>query len=113
MTTIKASCPVCGDVELNSEQLRLVVCNIAKRSYMSFFCGGCESTIEKPVGPEVITKLVDAGVVAERWVVPAEALEEHAGAPFTPDDLLDLGLFLRNDKVDLMSVLEASYGLRG
>ena len=69
MTTIKTSCPVCGDVELKPAQMRLVVC----------------------------------GVVAEHWVIPAEALEEHDGVPITYDDVLDFALGL--DRVDLLAAM--------
>ena len=38
MTTIKASCPSCGDVELTPQQVRLVVCSVKSWSYYAFTC---------------------------------------------------------------------------
>ena len=80
MTTIKTSCPVCGDVELTPDQMRLVVCSRTDWSYYSFLCTTCQDEIRKPADDEVVTLLVSGGVLAEHWVIPAEALEEHHGA---------------------------------
>ena len=41
MTTIKTSCPVCGDVELTPEQMRLVVCSRSDWSFYAFRCDTC------------------------------------------------------------------------
>jgi hypothetical protein len=103
MTTIKTSCPVCGDVELTPPQLRLVVCSRSELSYYSFACGQCGDEIRKPADDEVVALLVSGGVVAERWVIPAEALEQHDGMPITYDDVLDFALGL--DRVDLIAAM--------
>ena len=79
MTTIKTSCPVCGDVELTPAQMRLVVCNLADRSFYAFSCGTCRDEVRKPADDEVVALLVSGGVIAERWEIPAEALEDHTG----------------------------------
>lgn len=94
MTTIKASCPVCGDVELKPAQLRLVVASVADRSYYAFTCTSCTDEIRKPADEEVVALLVSGGVRAERWEIPAEALEEHSGAVLSYDDVLDFALAL-------------------
>ncbi len=96
MTTIKASCPSCGDVELTPRQVRLVVCTMATRSFYSFQCHGCAAEIRKPATDDIVALLRSGGVVAERWVIPAEALESRVGAPLTADDLLDFCLILEN-----------------
>ena len=85
MTTIKTSCPVCGDVELTPAQMRLVVCSRSEWSFYAFLCGTCQDEIRKPADDEVVTLLVSGGVVAEQWLIPAEALEEHHGATITYD----------------------------
>ena len=64
MTTIKASCPSCGEVELT------------------------------PADDHVVSLLVSGGVPATVWDVPAEALEPHSGSALTYDDLLDFALHL-------------------
>ena len=103
MTTIKTSCSVCGDVELTPAQIRLVVCSRAEWSYYSFPCGGCSETIRKPADEEVVRLLRSGGVVAEQWVIPAEALEVKEGPVITYDDVLDFALSL--DRVNLVAAM--------
>ena len=103
MTTIKTSCPMCGDVELTPAQMRLVVCSRPEWSYYSFACTTCQDTIKKPADNEVISLLKSGGVKAEDWVIPSEALEEHAGPAISYDDVLDFALHL--DQVNLLAAL--------
>jgi hypothetical protein len=94
MTIIKATCPSCGDVELSRDQVRLVVHPLADRSFYGFTCTVCGDPVRKPAGDEVVRLLTMGGVVAERIVVPAEALEAHSGAPINADDVLDFASWL-------------------
>jgi len=94
MTTIKASCPTCGDVDLKPADLRLVVCTRPEWSTYAFDCPACEDEVKKPADQEVVSLLISGGVKAQRWHIPAEALEEHAGRPISYDDLLDFVLAL-------------------
>ena len=71
MTTIKTSCPVCGDVELTPAQMRLVGCSRSEWSFYAFLCGTCQDEIRKPADDEVVTLLVSGGVVAEQWSTTA------------------------------------------
>lgn len=109
MTTIKASCPCCGDVDLTPAQVRLVVCSVQSWSYYSFTCRTCREEVRKPAAPKVIALLTSGGVVAEQWSVPAEALEELTGPPISHDDVLDMVLALQ--RVDLLSAVAAG-GMR-
>ena len=95
MSTIKASCPCCGDVELTPAQVRLVVCTVPDWSYYSFTCTECRQEVRKPAGSDVVSLLQSGGVPAESWTVPAEALEEHHGEAVTYDDVLDFALRLQ------------------
>lgn len=101
MTTIKASCPCCGDVDLTPVQVRLVTCSVPQWSYYTFVCTQCHDEIRKPAAPEIVHLLKTGGVVAERWAVPAEALEAHDGPAIAYDDVLDFALWL--DRVDLVA----------
>ncbi len=94
MATIKASCPCCGDVELTPQQVRLVVCSVPDWSFYEFTCGQCRDDVRKPAGTEVVSLLRSGGVKVERWTVPAEAREEHAGPTISYDDVLDFALWL-------------------
>lgn len=94
MTTIKASCPTCGEVELTSPQVTLRVCNQAALSYYAFTCPRCTEEIRKPADDHIVALLMSGGVRAEVWDIPAEALEPKAGPPLCYDDLLDFVLLL-------------------
>ena len=95
MTTIKASCPSCGDVELTSAQVRLVVCSVQDWSFYAFTCHTCHDEVRKPAATDVITLLQSGGVLAEMWAVPAEAMERHEGPSISYDDVLDFALRLQ------------------
>lgn len=106
MTTIKASCPACGDVELTPQLVRLVVCSVKSWSYYAFTCTTCLDEVRKPAGRDVVALLISAGVVAEPWIVPAEALEEHAGPVLSYDDVLDFSLWL--EQADMLAAAAAT-----
>ncbi|MDQ1713018.1 MAG: hypothetical protein QOE45_2468 [Frankiaceae bacterium] len=103
VTTIKASCPTCGEVELTSEDVTLMVCSHASQSYYTFDCPKCADEVRKPADDHVVSLLMSGGVRAEVWELPAEALETHAGPALTYDDLLDFALQL-NSADDLAAV---------
>jgi hypothetical protein len=80
-----------------------VVCSRAEWSFYAFSCGTCQDEIRKPADEEIVALLVSGGVVAERWVIPAEALEIHDGPSITYDDVLDFALHL--DRVDTLAAM--------
>ena len=79
MTTIKASCPTCGEVELTPADVALMVCSHAPLSYYSFDCVTCGEQVKKPADDHVVSLLVSGGVPATVWDLPAEVLEQHDG----------------------------------
>jgi hypothetical protein len=101
MTTIKATCPVCGEVELTPEDLQLMVCRQAELSYYAFRCPHCLDEVRKPADEQVVSLLVSGGVRPTPWSVPEEALETHTGPRITYDDVLDFALAL--DQADLLA----------
>ncbi len=92
VTTIKATCPTCGDVDLTPPDVRLTVAAAAGWATYTFRCSECHDNIEKPADEEVVALLSSADVAIDR--VPAEALEGHVGAPLSYDDVLDFALWL-------------------
>lgn len=94
MTTIKASCPNCGEVELTPADVSLMVCTHAALSYYAFECMTCTEEIRKPADDHVVSLLVSGGVPAQVWELPAEVLEVKTGPALSYDDLLDFGLAL-------------------
>jgi hypothetical protein len=109
VTTIKASCPTCGEVELTSADITLMVCSHAPLSYYAFTCPGCVDEVRKPADDHVISLLMSGGVKATVWEVPDEALEAKTGPTLNYDDLLDLVLALDSD--DLLAA-QATPALR-
>ncbi|HVE64190.1 MAG TPA: hypothetical protein VNB94_10350 [Mycobacteriales bacterium] len=101
MTTIKATCPDCGEVELTAEQVVLMVCNSAPQSYYTFECGQCRLDVRKPADDHVVSLLLSGGVQAVVWEIPAEALEPHDGPAISYDDVLDFALKL--SRLDLVA----------
>jgi predicted RNA-binding Zn-ribbon protein involved in translation (DUF1610 family) len=97
VTTIKASCPECGEVELTSSDITLRVASHAPLSYYQFTCPSCDEAVRKPADDHIISLLMSGGVRAEVWEVPAEALEPKAGPELTYDDLLDFVISLNRD----------------
>ena len=96
MTTIKATCPTCGDIDLKPREVHVVVAPSAGWATYAFTCPTCENQVTKTADDEVVTLLRGAGVTVERVVVPAEALELHYGPGISNDDLIDFGLTLGN-----------------
>ena len=94
MTTIKASCPTCGEVELTPADVSLMVCSHAPMSYYAFCCPTCREEVRKPADDHVVSLLVSGGVPASVWDLPGEALELHDGPRLSYDDLLDFALHL-------------------
>ncbi|MGN6090565.1 MAG: hypothetical protein ACTHMZ_07740 [Actinomycetes bacterium] len=106
MTTIKATCPLCGDVDLTPAQLRLVVASKPGLSYYAFTCEGCQDEVRRSASDDVIRALVTGGVKPQHWDVPDEALELKTGPLLTYDDLLDMHLAMRSIDA-LVAELEA------
>lgn len=94
MTTIKATCPSCGDVDLKPRDITVVVAPAAGWANYQFRCPSCEEPITKTADEEVVTLLRGAGVRVEKLHIPAEALELRFGPPIADDDLIDFGLRL-------------------
>jgi hypothetical protein len=101
VTTIKASCPTCGGVELTSADIHLRVCTTDRSlSYYAFRCPSCEEEVRKPADQHVVQLLMSGGVRAQTWNIPAEVLELKDGPALTYDDLLDFVLHLgRTDRL--------------
>jgi hypothetical protein len=89
MTTIKATCPGCGEIDLGTEDILLRLGAVHATNTYGFTCPSCGDFIEKPADDRVVRLLLSGGVMPVPVHVPAEALELHFGPPLTHDDLLD------------------------
>ena len=96
VTTIRATCPQCGEVDITPEAILLSLRHPTGLGSYRFSCPGCFDTVEKPADRKVMALLLSAGVEledapaqAEMPLEAPEAIEQHfGGPPFTVDDLI-------------------------
>lgn len=97
MTTIKATCPGCGEVDLKADDIILRIGAASGANSYGFTCPDCSEFVEKNADERVVRLLLSGGVVPVPVHVPAEALEPHTGPPISYDDILDLHQLLESD----------------
>lgn len=104
MTTVKATCNVCGDVSLGTEEVvvRLLVGWEDRQSghQYRFRCPRCHEINLRQTSLYVIHLLLTAGVRQEIWDHPLEVLERPSDD--TPllnlDDVIELHLSLEDEE---------------
>lgn len=101
MTTIKATCPTCGEVALTPEDIELRVDESgAEGSFYGFACPGCASDVRKPADERVVRLLVSGGVPAlpvRQEPRPVRLRDRFDHPALTHDDLLDFHQLLGGD----------------
>jgi hypothetical protein len=97
VATIRASCPTCGDVELTTAEVQVLICSTTSDASYSFRCPSCLVVVCKPTEDRVVDVLVASGVRMSVWQMPAELDERHNGDPLTWDDLLQFHFLLGED----------------
>jgi hypothetical protein len=113
MTTIRTTCPRCGEVDMGPEAILLSVLQGGREGTYRFTCPTCFDAVEKRADRKIVALLVSAGVdVASR-----DDLEERtasmfdedddardprgplpSGPTFTADDLIDFHYLLEDDR---------------
>jgi hypothetical protein len=96
--TITTTCPSCGTVVLERDDLLVVVDRFARTAWYLFDCAGCCLRVVKDAPPAVVSALTFAEVavstvpaeVYERWTEPGPDVDRLG-----LDDLLDAVLALR------------------
>lgn len=107
VTTILATCPVCGEVELTITDVQLVICAFRKEwSYYTFLCPSCRKLVSKRASNSAIALLISADIKREIWSAPKEALEVHAGPPLGDEDLADFSRALADEQTLLQAIAE-------
>ena len=110
MTTIRATCPTCGEVGLTPDEIELRVDdNDSSASYYAFACPSCFGNVRKPADERVVRLLVSGGVEVQplrMGPAPRKLSERYEGPRLTHDDLLDFHLLLEND--DILGVLASA-----
>ena len=97
MTTIRATCPTCGEVELTPDDIQLRLCKHAPASYYKFECPVCRNEIQKPADDRIVQLLISGGVTITMWELSPELSEAHYGPPITIDDLIDFHIALQHE----------------
>lgn len=97
MATIRASCPECGDVELTTGDVRVLLCSTTNEGSYTFRCPLCRLAVSKAAEPRVVDVLVSSGVRLSVWHMPAELDETKSGDPIGYDDLLAFHEELQTD----------------
>lgn len=104
-TTVRATCPDCGDIRTYSDQVVLRFeedTDFAGAQYR-FVCPECNKIVLKEASYQVATLLYSTGVPVERYTLSIEILErprEEDAAPISLDDLIDLNLWLESGGSD-------------
>lgn len=98
MTTIRATCPTCGEVGLTPDDIELRVDDEQPEgaSYYAFTCPSCIDRVHKPADERVVRLLVSGGVDALP-LVRSRPSKHAGGSPITHDDLLDFHALLATD----------------
>lgn len=102
MTTIRATCPTCGEVGLTPDEIELRVDERdTSASFYAFACPSCFGTVRKPADERVVRLLISGGVeVLEPAPVgppPRRLFERFDGPAITHDDILDFHALLETD----------------
>jgi len=97
MTRITCTCPTCGTVALELDELMVVVDTRTGDGWYAFDCFGCARQVVTAIPATVVEALSRLRIPV--WPLPAEVFE-HPGAcrpgrPLGVDDLLDLMLWLQ------------------
>ena len=112
MTTIRTTCPRCGEVDMGPESILLSVRSNGREGSYRFTCPECDDSVEKRADRKIVALLVSAGVdVAGRGGTIADELpfdgpppEEEPPSPFaglpafTIDDVIDFHFRLQDDR---------------
>ena len=80
VTTIRANCPSCGDVQLTADDLTVRVCADDERGSYCFRCPDCQGAVAKEASRRIVDLLVSSGVRMQVWRLPAELTESRVGA---------------------------------
>jgi hypothetical protein len=106
MTTIRTTCPRCGEVDMGPEAIFLSVRSNGREGSYRFTCPSCADDVEKRADRKIVALLVSAGVDLDRPVdEPTPELfdddlafsERPHGPPFTADDVIEFHYLLEDE----------------
>lgn len=100
MTTIKATCPTCGEVSLTPDDIELRVGDDRVDGFYGFCCPDCAAEVRKPADRRIVSMLVTGGVPAlpiSLYREPVRLCDRFDHPALTPDDLLDFHQLLQTE----------------
>lgn len=77
--TVRVSCPDCGDVTVNRDDLIVLQCVDTRASSYAFTCPCCGVRTARDASQKVVLLLLQAGVRSRFWWLPAELFEPRPG----------------------------------
>jgi endogenous inhibitor of DNA gyrase (YacG/DUF329 family) len=113
MTTIRTTCPRCGEVDMGPESILLQVVRGGREGTYRFDCPTCMEPVEKRADRKIVALLVSAGVdvsgrraagTSELFDSEPEMEEEDPRGPLPPgpafsiDDVIDFHFRLEDDR---------------
>jgi predicted RNA-binding Zn-ribbon protein involved in translation (DUF1610 family) len=113
MTTIRTTCPRCGEVDMGPEAISLSVRSSGREGSYRFTCPRCDDAVEKRADRKIVALLVSAGVDLEPRggselgeslfdQEPMETMEQieqaMTGPAFTIDDVIEFHFLLEDDR---------------
>jgi hypothetical protein len=108
MTTIRTTCPRCGEVDMGPEAILLSVRDDGREGSYRFTCPGCADDVEKRADRKIVALLVSAGVdiaQSDRDPVQAAMLFDDederplpTGPAFSIDDVIEFHFLLQDDR---------------
>src|SRR5438067_13175385 len=111
MTTIRARCPHCGEVDMTPEAIELAVRDDTRTGSYRFICPACLTLVEKRADRKIVDLLSSVGVTVTAGTAGHPSLLDElpnptteprpeidaALVPFTYDDLISFHFFLQDD----------------
>jgi len=118
MTTIRTTCPRCGEVDMGPEAISLSVRSNGREGSYRFTCPSCADDVEKRADRKIVALLVSAGVDVD---APSEAMPHPElfdeddgtaalGPPFSIDDVIEFH-YLLEDESYIQQFLASSGGV--
>jgi endogenous inhibitor of DNA gyrase (YacG/DUF329 family) len=113
MTTIRTTCPRCGEVDMGPESILLQVVRGGREGTYRFDCPTCMEPVEKRADRKIVALLVSAGVdvsgrrptgTAELFDDSEPEMDEDPRGPLPPgpafsiDDVIDFHYKLEDDR---------------
>lgn len=111
MTTIRTTCPRCGEVDMGPEAILLSVRQNGREGSYRFTCPSCSDDVEKRADRKIVALLVSAGVDIDQGEGSAmghpELFDEDEDDPrgslppgpaFSIDDVIEFHYLLEDDR---------------